>query len=156
MSIQSGIEAVRRFQVLFNDLAELATSLEGVQSLESLAKSFEGRAGEAKAQLEAAQAKLSEIDAHVSSMIDQASREAADKLAAATVEADRIVGKASADADAWMAKGAALMDQANAAAKAARDEAADAMLARDAARQELAELNAKIAAVKESARAILG
>lgn len=56
MSVQSGIEAIRRFQVMFKDLAELADALAEVSSLESLAEAHKSAAATAQGETEKAKA----------------------------------------------------------------------------------------------------
>lgn len=106
MSIQSGIEAIRRFQVLFNDLAGLADALQEVASLEGMADAHKSAAATAQADAEKAKAEKAKAEesiltarAQAQSILDEATAKAQEQAKAAEAKASETAAQMLAAAD---------------------------------------------------------
>lgn len=101
-NVNPGVEAIRRFQVLFNDLAGLADSLEGVSSLQGMADAARQQLDKTSAELKAAQTELEGVTAMVADAKADAAAivHAAQKVASdVTARAEKAAKDARAIAD---------------------------------------------------------
>lgn len=168
------VEALKRFAVQFQGIAEVGAALENIGSLEGAAKSAQAQLDKARGDLAQANEQLTAAQAGVNA----AKETAADILAQAGEDAELIRFNANAGAankalaaraeiDADRAQAKAQADAARNADKQARETAAADLAAvnnqtlfaiakRDAAQAELDELNGKIAAAREAVAKLLG
>ena len=154
--ISHGIEAIRRFQVLFNDLAGLADALEGVSNLQRLADAEASRAHDAAQAVVKAKAELAEVEAHMSQVIADAEAASEARIAEAMAKATEIIAEAqdrrTKTEDDHLSAIAKLEAQTNDALT--KLESLNAQVS--VASMKLAETEAQIAALKAAAAAVLG
>jgi hypothetical protein len=152
-------DALANFQPLarmFRSVIEVADAMEGVGNIEQAASEHQIILNGLAVELKTARTALAKAKADASGVLVDAAEEAAAIKAKAKADAAAVTAKAAAVQDKAADEVKALTDAAHATVEAAHAEAVEAIAERDAAKQELADLQAGIDRARAKVAELLG